>query len=251
MVLSTKHSVCTHWLLLAPNESPLPRECSLGRPESREMLLSKYHYTLLTMVCSRIPVTRARSSARGNSYLRDGQQARSSSEISQCSSHSMVVGEVVSVYSAISWPTGDIGPYVCAGKLLALMEIRLVVAEVVRRYDLTLAPFRQSRNSGHIKKITTLLPLLHFCCSSHDDKIIFDCPNSNLDEAFTKEQNWMLTLGCSGTKIEISWTRVSYNLMFFFFLFGKASIRRHQSPRQNPFAQSRPFRFSKHEERSK
>ncbi|KAF9894438.1 hypothetical protein FE257_007941 [Aspergillus nanangensis] len=32
------------------------------------------------------------------------------------------------------------GPYACAGEQLALMELRLVVAEVLRRYDPALAP---------------------------------------------------------------------------------------------------------------
>jgi cytochrome P450 len=33
-----------------------------------------------------------------------------------------------------------LGPYSCVGKQLALMEIRYVVAQIIHRYDLALAP---------------------------------------------------------------------------------------------------------------
>jgi len=33
-----------------------------------------------------------------------------------------------------------IGPYACVGKRLALMELRYVVAQIVYRYDVALAP---------------------------------------------------------------------------------------------------------------
>ncbi|GKZ51688.1 hypothetical protein AbraIFM66951_006747 [Aspergillus brasiliensis] len=38
------------------------------------------------------------------------------------------------------------GPYACAGKQLALMELRLVVAEVLRRYDFALAPSQTEKS---------------------------------------------------------------------------------------------------------